>query len=81
MLEAGPGRARLVALVLTCLPIADLALSRAAEAGTVDGLGRVREDGSLAVGDAVVHLAGILSLPRWRGRGRKVGHAALAICS
>ena len=22
-----------------------------------------------------------LSLPRWRGRGRKVGHAALAICS
>ena len=21
-----------------------------------------------------------LSLPRWRGRGRKVGHAALAIC-
>ena len=24
---------------------------------------------------------GVLSLPRWRGRGRKVGHAALAICS
>jgi uncharacterized iron-regulated membrane protein len=23
---------------------------------------------------------GRLSLPRWRGRGRKVGHAALAIC-
>lgn len=22
-----------------------------------------------------------LSLPRWRGRGRKVGHAASAICS
>ena len=22
-----------------------------------------------------------VSLPRWRGRGRKVGHAALAICS
>ena len=23
----------------------------------------------------------LVSLPRWRGRGRKVGHAALAICS
>jgi hypothetical protein len=23
----------------------------------------------------------IVSLPRWRGRVRKVGHAALAICS
>jgi hypothetical protein len=22
-----------------------------------------------------------VSLPRWRGRGRKVGHAALAICA
>ena len=23
----------------------------------------------------------VLSLPRWRGHSRKVGHAALAICS
>jgi transposase len=23
----------------------------------------------------------LVSLPRWRGRGRKVGHAALAICA
>jgi hypothetical protein len=26
-------------------------------------------------------LKAIVSLPRWRGRVRKVGHAALAICS
>lgn len=67
-----PGRARLVALALACLPVADSALSRAAEAGTVDGLGRVREDGSLAVGDAVVHLAGIYMLPSRSGRPRGV---------
>src|SRR5689334_16192545 len=29
---------------------------------------------------AVYHTARELSLPRWRGRVRKVGHAALAIC-
>ena len=34
------------------------------------------EDGGLK-GDQVKRLK--VSLPRWRGRGRKVGHAALAI--
>ena len=29
----------------------------------------------------VVDATGRVSLLRWRGRGRKVGHAALAICA
>jgi hypothetical protein len=49
--------------------------------------GRRREDDRrvgeriAAIFEASRRTYGSLSLPRWRGRVRKVGHAALAICS
>ena len=46
--------------------------AKAERKGLEEALAYVREGDTLIVW---------LSLPRWRGRGRKVGHAALAICS
>lgn len=63
-----PVRARFVALALACLPAGHAALAQAPEAGTIRGPGRVREDGSLSVSGAIVHLAGVY-MPRPSGCG------------
>lgn len=55
-------RARSAAPVLICLAAAGAASAQAPE--PVSGIARVREDGSLAVGDLVVHLAGVYIPPR-----------------
>ena len=55
-------RARSVALALACSAAANVPPAQATE--PVRGIARVREDGSLAIGDSVVRLAGVYIPPR-----------------